>query len=129
MTLCRLQCDVISTSCARWVIYLHCVEQKLGNLLELHLLLYFDIQSTLVISKLKGPSETLRDIHTSTYQIFRIEVNTNRTTNFTNECVIRLLKLEIYLENSVGMGGEIAPEEQFLLLTTIFCNLMLDFYV
>ena len=41
-----------------------------------------NIQSTLVISKLKGPSETLRDIHTSTYQIFRIEENTNRTTKF-----------------------------------------------
>ena len=38
------------------------------------------VQSTLVISKLKGPSETLRDIRTSTYQIFRIEENTNRTT-------------------------------------------------
>ena len=25
--------------------------------------------------------------------------------------------------------GEIAPEEQFLLLSTIFCFLMLDFYV
>ena len=25
--------------------------------------------------------------------------------------------------------GEIAPEEQFLLLSTIFCYLMLDFYV
>ena len=25
--------------------------------------------------------------------------------------------------------GEIAPEEQFLLLPTIFCYLMLDFYV
>ena len=25
--------------------------------------------------------------------------------------------------------GEIAPEEQFLLLSTIFCTLMLDFYV
>ena len=25
--------------------------------------------------------------------------------------------------------GEIAPEEQFLLLCTIFCYLMLDFYV
>ena len=32
-----------------------------------------DIQSTLVISKLKGHSETLRDMRTSTYQIFRIE--------------------------------------------------------
>ena len=25
--------------------------------------------------------------------------------------------------------GEIAPEEHFFLLSTIFCNLMLDFYV
>ena len=25
--------------------------------------------------------------------------------------------------------GEIAPKEQFLLLSTIFCHLMLDFYV
>ena len=40
-----------------------------------------DIKLTLVISKLKGPSETLRDIRTSTYQICRIEENTNRTTN------------------------------------------------
>ena len=35
------------------------------------------VQSTLVISKSKGPSETLRDIRTSTYQICRIEENTN----------------------------------------------------
>ena len=41
-----------------------------------------DIQSTLVISKPKGPSETLLDIRTSTYQICRIEENTNRTAKF-----------------------------------------------
>ena len=40
------------------------------------------IQSTLVISKSKGPSETLRDIRTSTYQMCRIEENTKRTTKF-----------------------------------------------
>ena len=40
----------------------------------------YEIQSTLVISKSKGPSETLRDIRTSTYQICRIEENTNGTT-------------------------------------------------
>ena len=72
------------------------------------------IQSTLVISKLKGPSETLRDIRTSTYQIFRIEENTNRQLNFTNEYVIRLLYLEIYIENIVEKGrnfsrGAISP--------------------
>ena len=42
----------------------------------------FQVQSTLVISNLKGPSKTLRDIHTSTYQFFRTEENTNRTTKF-----------------------------------------------
>ena len=40
------------------------------------------VQSTLVISKLKGPFETFRDTRTSTYQIFRFEENTNRTTKF-----------------------------------------------
>ena len=40
------------------------------------------IQSTLVISKSKGPSETLRDIRTSTYQMCRTEENINRRTKF-----------------------------------------------
>ena len=35
-----------------------------------------EIQSTLVISKSKGPSETVRDIRTSTYQICSTEENT-----------------------------------------------------
>ena len=34
------------------------------------------IQSTLIIWKLKGPSKTLRDIRTSTYQICGIEEKT-----------------------------------------------------
>ena len=37
------------------------------------------VQSILVISKSKGPPETLRDIRTSTYQMCRIEENTSRT--------------------------------------------------
>ena len=40
------------------------------------------IQSTLAISKSKGPSKTLRDIRSSTYQICSIEVKTIRTTKF-----------------------------------------------
>ena len=40
---------------------------------------YLRVQSTLVISKSKGPSETLRDIRTSTHQICRIEENTSET--------------------------------------------------
>ena len=41
------------------------------------------IQSTLVISNSKGLSETLRDIRSSTYQIYGTEEKTiNRTTTF-----------------------------------------------
>ena len=46
------------------------------------------IQSTLVISKSKGPSKTLRDIRTSTYQIYSIEEKTFEQPNFTNDNVI-----------------------------------------
>ena len=46
------------------------------------MLIYMKVQSTLVISKSKGPSEQLRDIRTSTYQMCSIEKNTNRTTKF-----------------------------------------------
>ena len=42
----------------------------------------FQIQSTPVISKSKGPADTVRDIRTSTYQMCRIEENTKRTTKF-----------------------------------------------
>ena len=41
-----------------------------------------ELQSTLVISKSKGPSKTLRDIRNSTYQICSIEEKTIRTTKF-----------------------------------------------
>ena len=60
------------------------------------MLLHKNIQSTLVISKSKGPAETLRDIRTSTYQMCRIEENTKRTTKF--------LLLERYVENIVEKG-------------------------
>ena len=39
-----------------------------------------NIQSTLVIPKSKGLSETLHDIHTSLYKIFGIEEN-NKSNN------------------------------------------------
>ena len=46
------------------------------------------IQSTLVTSKSKGPSETLGDIRTSTYQMCSIEETPIEQPNFTNEQVI-----------------------------------------
>ena len=92
------------------------------------------IQSTLVISKSKGPSKTLRDTLFLTYQICSIEEKQLELPSFTNEYVIGLLKLEIYMENIVEKilwkWGEIAPQvEQFLLFSTIFCNLVLDLCV
>ena len=48
-------------------------------------LLKHRLQSTLVISKSKGPAETLRDIRTLTYQMCRIE---EIQPNFTNEHVM-----------------------------------------
>ena len=40
--------------------------------------------------EVKETHETRRDIRASAYQSFRIEENTNRTTKFHNEYVIRL---------------------------------------
>ena len=45
-----------------------------------YLVIIRDIQSTLVISKSKGPSKKLRDIRTSTYQMCSSEEKTIRTT-------------------------------------------------
>ena len=81
-----------------------------------------ELQSTLVISKLKGPSETLRDIRSLTYQIFRIEKKQIAQLNFTNEYSIRLLYSELYIENFVEKGrncssGAISP---------LFHNIFID---
>ena len=48
-------------------------KEKIATQNEFH---YLEIQSTLVISKSKGPSKTVRDIRTSTYQICSIEEKT-----------------------------------------------------
>ena len=48
--------------------------------------------------------------------------------NFSNDYVIGLLKLEIYIKILLKRG-EIAPQEQFLFFSTIFGNLILDFCV
>ena len=82
-----------------------------------------NVQSTPVISKSKGLSIILRDIHTSTYQICRIEEKKTNSINhiLTNICVIGLLKCEIYWKYY-------GKEEQFLLFSTIF-YMLLDFHV
>ena len=57
------------------------------------------VQSTLVISKSKGPSETLRDIRSLTYQMCRIEENTNRSypeNANSNTCAPHTLKFHIF---------------------------------
>ena len=73
------------------------------------------IQSTLVISNSKGLSEILRDIRTSTYQICRIEEKIIQTSTF-NKWILEVRGILKILRKR----GEIAPEEQFLLFSTIF---------
>ena len=85
------------------------------------------IQSTLVISNSRGLSEKLRDIRTSTYQIFRIEEKIIRTTTF-NKFVCNWTLRDTYIENNVEKRrncswGAISP-----LFHNIF-YLLLDFHV
>ena len=82
------------------------------------------IQSTPVISKSKGPSETVRHIRTSTYQICRrIEENTNQTTK-SHKWTCNLISLVRNIcWKYCGKG------EKLLLFSTIFCYLKLEFFV
>ena len=85
------------------------------------------VQSTLVISNSKGLSKILRDIRTSTYQICRLEEKINRTTAF-NKCRCNWTLEVRHMLKILWKRGEIAPLEQFLLFSTIFCYLLLDFH-
>ena len=66
------------------------------------------IRSTLFISNSKGLSEILRDIHTSTYQICRIEKKIIRTTTFNKYMCNWTLEVRDIL-NILWKSGEIAP--------------------
>ena len=101
----------------------------LQTLLYISCAICFYIQSTLVNSKSKGPSAILRDIRTSTYQMCRIEENTYQTTKFHRwTCNLTPLVKE-YMLKILWKKREIAPEEQFHPLSTIFYYLMLNNYV
>ena len=77
------------------------------------------IQSAFVISNSKGLSEIHRDIRTSKYQISRIEKE-NLTTKYPKFICDWPPLHKIYVLKLLWKRGEIAPEEQFLLLSTIF---------
>ena len=66
------------------------------------------IQSTLVISNSKGPSEILRDIRTSTYQICRIEEKIIPTTTFNKYICNLTLEVRDILK-ILWKRGEVAP--------------------
>ena len=72
------------------------------------------VQSTLVISKSKGPSKTVRDIHTSTYQICSIEEKkTIWTTKFYKWlCNLTPLIRNIYWKYC-GKGEKLLPRSNF----------------
>ena len=67
------------------------------------------VQSTLVISNSKGLSETLRDINTSTYQIFRIEEKIIQTTTFNKYICNWTLDVRD-ISKIMWKRGEIAPK-------------------
>ena len=107
-----------------------CCSRRYSDTFETFCRGYYHIQSTLVISNSKGLSEIFRDIRTSKYQICRIEENIIRTTTFNKYMyIIGLLKFGDILK-ILWNRGEIAPEEQFLLFSTMFFfYLLLDFDV
>ena len=82
------------------------------------------IQSTLVISNSMGNSEILRDIRTSTYQIYRIEEKIIRTTTFNKYICNWTLEVRDILK-ILWKRGEIVHLEQFLLFSTMFFFLFL----
>ena len=86
---------------------------------------YLHIQSTLVSSNSKGLSETLRDIRTSTYQICG-NVKNNKSNSIFNKWICNLTPEIRDILKILWKRGEIAPQEQFLLFSTIFCYLLLD---
>ena len=87
------------------------------------------VQSTLVISKVKGLSEILRDIRTSTYQICRTEKKKNKSTTTFHIWLCNLTPEVRDIFKILWKRVEIAPWEQFLLFSTMFYHLMLNFHV
>ena len=89
-----------------------------------------EVQSTLVISKSKGPSKTFRDIRTSTYQICSIEEKPIRTTKF-HKWLWNLTPLvrNIYWKYC-GKGEKLLPRSNFFSYPQYFVTWKtLDFYV
>ena len=77
------------------------------------------LQSTLVISNSKGLSEILRYIHTSTFQICRIEEKIIRTTTFNKYICNWTLEFRDILK-ILWKSGEIAPA-----ISPLFHNIFL----
>ena len=71
-------------------------------------ILLINVQSTLVISNAKGLSETLRDIRTSIYQIFRTVEKIIRTTTF-NKFICNGTLEDRAISKILWKRGEIAP--------------------
>ena len=96
---------------------------------DIFLFLEENIQLTLIISKSNRLYEIIRDIRTSTYmyQICRTEEKINRIPHFTVNIVFDLRSLR-YIENICGNRRN-CSFVQFLLFSTTFCYLLLDFHI
>ena len=105
--------SVLSLILFPWLMFL----TKLFKLLWTNVKKY--IQLTLVISKSKGLSELLRDIHISTYKICRIQEKLNRTTTFLKWICNLTPEVRDRLK-ILWKRGESAPLEQYDLLSSFF---------
>ena len=87
-----------------------------------------NVQSTLFISNSKGLWNTSR------YPYFDISDLQNWETNNSHNHILQIYICNWTLEvrdilKILWKRGEIAPKEQFLLFSTIFCYMLLDFHV
>ena len=95
-----------------------------------NLLCFVTVQSALVISNSKGLFKHF-EISVARYiRVAELRKTTDRTKTF-NKWICNLPPEVTDILKILWKRGEIAPapEEQFLLFSTIFCYLLLDFYV
>ena len=103
-------------------LYLHVNENSWLWYYMIYSDLFFYLQSTLVISKSKGLSEILWDIHISTYQNCRIKEKINWTTTF-NKCICDWTWNSRYIENIV----ETRRKCSFGAVSPLFHNILLPY--
>ena len=96
--------------------------------LQIILMVYYSISIYSRLSLSWSQRDPLKNFEISALRHIRFAELRQIPIKLSNEHVIWLL-YQKYMLKILWKRGEIAPEEKFLLLSTIFCYLKLDFYV